>query len=91
MGGDVETIRALLKGETGKGCKTAEPLLLSEGGEEGTLVLFTMPGKTLVLFEGNVEGGEKEEGFALLMLVGECVGEVVTTLLILGGELVGLS
>lgn len=57
MEGEVETIRALVKGETGKGCKTAEALLLSDGGEV-TLVLFTMPGATLVLFVGTVEGGE---------------------------------
>ncbi len=69
MEGDVETIRALLKGETGKGCKTVEALLLSEVGEEVTLVLFRMPGETLVLFAGTVEGGEREEGFVLLMLV----------------------
>lgn len=90
MEGDVETIRALLKGETGKGCKTAEALLLSEGGEEVTLMLFTMPSETLVLFAGTVEGGVREEGFVLLMLV-RCVGEAVTVLWILGRELVELG
>lgn len=85
----METIRALLKGETGKECKTAEALLLSEGGEEVTFVLFTMLGKTLVLFAGTVEGWEREESFVVLKLV-KCVGEAVKVLLILGCELVEL-
>ncbi len=75
----MDTIRALLKGETGEGCRTADTLLLSE--EEVALVLFTKPGETLVLF---VTGGGRGEGFVLLM----CAGEAVTVLLILGGELV---
>lgn len=79
MEGEVETIRALLKGDMGKGCKTAEALALSEGGEEIALVLFMMLGETLVLFVST-----------LLMLV-KCVGEAVTVSLILGGELVGLG
>lgn len=87
MEGDVETIRALLKGETGNGFKAAEDPLLSEGEEEVALVLFTIPGETLVLF---VEGGVRGEGFALLMLV-KCVGEVVTGLLIVESELVELG
>lgn len=90
MEGDVETIWALLKGETGEGCSTAEALLLSEGEEEVTLVLFRMPGETLVLFVGPVEAGERGEGFVLLMLV-ECIGEAVMILLIKGGELVELG
>lgn len=89
MEGDVETMRALLKGEMGKGCKTAEALLLSEGKEEVAVVLFIMTGETLVLFVGLVEGGGKEEGFCLLMLT-KCEGGAVTVLLILAGELVEL-
>ena len=59
MEGDVETIRALLKGETGNGCKAAEALLLSEEEEEEeeeevTLGLFAIPGETLVLVVGTV-------------------------------------
>lgn len=88
MEGDVKMIRALLKGERGKGCKAAEAPLLSEEEEEVTLVLFAMTGETLVLFVGAVEGGEREEG--LLMLV-KCVEGAVTGLLIFGGELVELG
>lgn len=83
MEGDVETIRALLKGERGEGCKTAEALLLSVEEEEVTLALFTMLGETLVLFVGPVGGGERGEGFVLLMVV-KCVGEAVIISLILG-------
>lgn len=68
------------------GCKTAEALPLSEGLEEVTLVLFTMPGETLVLFVGTGEVGERGEGFVLVIFV-KCVGETVTVLLILGEEL----
>lgn len=71
--GDVETIRALLKGETGEGCKAAEAVYFFEGGGEITFVLFTMPGETLVLFVGIVEDGERGESFVLLMLL-KCVG-----------------
>lgn len=84
MEGDVETIRALVKGETGKGCKTAEGLL-SVGDDDVTLVLFVV-GDTLVLFVGTVDSGEREEGFVLLLLV-RCVGEAETVVLILGDEL----
>lgn len=83
----MEMIRALLKGETGEGCSTAEALLLSEGEEEVTLVLFTMPGETLVLVVFPVEAGER---LVLWMLV-ECVGEALAILLIKGGELVELG
>lgn len=82
----METIWALLKGETGEGCKAAEALILSEEEEEVIIVLFTMPGDTLVLFAGTVEGGEREESFVLLALV-KYVGEAVSVLLILGDEL----
>lgn len=88
MEGDVETIRALVKGETGKGCITAE-VLLSVGEEEETRVLFVL-GETLVLLVGTMDGGEREEGLAFLMLV-KCVGEAVTVLLILGDVLEGLG
>lgn len=87
MEGEVETIRALLKGETGIECKTAEALFLSEGEEETALVLFTIGVDNPVLFAGNVEGEGREESFVLLKLV-KCVEEAVTALLILGGELV---
>lgn len=82
MEGDTATIRALLKGETGK---ATEALLLSEGEEKVTLVLFKMLGETLVLFVGTVDGWKRKESFVLLMLV-KCVGEAVTALLILGSE-----
>lgn len=57
MGGDVDTIRALVKGETGRGCKGA---FLAAGNEEGTLVVF-MLGEMLVLCVGTVEEGERSE------------------------------
>lgn len=84
MEGDVETIRALLKGETGEGCKTAGALL-SVGKEEITLVLLIL-GESLVLFVATVEVREGETGSFFLMLV-KCVGEAVTVLSILGDEL----
>lgn len=52
-------------------------------------MLFAMLDKTLVLFAGTVEGGEREESFVVLKLV-KRLGEAVTVLLILGGELVEL-
>lgn len=67
MEADVETIRALLKGEIGEGCRTADALLLSVGEEEVTLVLFTVLDEALVLFVGPVGGGERGEGFVLLI------------------------
>lgn len=87
--GDVETMRALLKGDIGMGFKTVEALLLSDGKIEVTLVLFMMTGETLVLFVGPMEDRGKEEGFSLLMLA-RCVGRAATVLLILVGELVEL-
>lgn len=38
----METIRALVKGETGKGFKTVETFLLSDGREETFFVLFRL-------------------------------------------------
>ena len=87
MEGDVETIRALLKGETGKGCRTPEALLLSEEEEKLTLVLFTILCKIFVFCAGTVEGWEGEGSLVLLMSV-KCVWEVMTVLLILGGKIV---
>lgn len=74
----METIRALLKGE--EGYKTEEALLLTVGGEGATLVLFTVGGKTSVLF---VSTGEAGESFVWL----KCVNKTVAVLLILGSEL----
>lgn len=53
MDGEVETIWALLKGETGEGCKAAR--ILSEEEEEIRLGTF-------VVFVGTPEGVEREDG-----------------------------
>lgn len=76
MEGDVETIRAFTTGEAGEEGNTAE-------GGEITLVLFTMPTKTLVLFAGLGKG--------VLLILAKCVEVEVSVLLILGGKLAGLS
>lgn len=49
----METIRALVKGETGKGRKT---FLLSDGREEALFVLFTLFSELFVLFVGLMLG-----------------------------------
>lgn len=84
MEGDVETIRALVNGETGWACKTVE-VFLPGLKEEVTIVLFTL-GDTLGLFFGTVEGEKTEKGFAFLMLI-KCNGKGSTVLLILRDEL----
>lgn len=48
----METIRALVKGEMGKRCKTVEVFLLSDRIEETLFVLFTWFSELLVLFMG---------------------------------------
>lgn len=78
MDGDDETIRALVKGETGSGCKTAVTLLSAEN-DVVPPALFVL-GNTLVLFVGTGEDGKEE--FVFLMLV-KNVGEAVEALLIL--------
>lgn len=59
----METIRALVKGETGKGRKTVA-FLLSDGREEALFVLFTLFSELFVLFVG--------------LMLGRCTGETVT-------------
>lgn len=62
----METIRALAKGETGKGRKTVA-FLLSDGREEALFVLFTPSSELFVLFVG--------------LMLGRCTGETVMVLL----------
>lgn len=62
----METIRALVKGETGKGRKTVA-FLFSDGKEEALFVLFTLLSELFVLFVG--------------LMLGRCPGETVTVLL----------
>lgn len=60
------TIRALVKGEVGKRCKTLEVFLLSVRTEKTLFVLFTLFSELLVLFVG--------------VMLGKCMGETVTVL-----------
>ena len=85
MDGDVDTMWALVKEETGKGCKEDEVLLLS-GGKEEKVVLMLFDNLEIIV--GPVESGGR--GFTLLMFV-TCLGEAVTALLVLAGDLVKLS
>lgn len=62
----METIRALVKGKTGKGRKTVT-FLLSDGREEALFVLFTLFSELFVVFVG--------------LMLGKCTGEKVTVLL----------
>lgn len=87
----MEMIRALLRVETGKEGDRGVDLLLSTGE---MFPLFTMEGETLVLFVG--AEGEREEGVERGETLGwlkleETVGEVLTGLLFLRGELVGMG
>ena len=77
MEGDVDTIRALVKGEAGRGCKTTE-VFLPAGKDEVSRVL-SLPGETLVLFINTAGGGETEREFVFLMLV-KSVGKAVSVL-----------
>lgn len=66
----METMRALVKGEMGKSCKTLEVFLLSERIEGTLFVLFTLFSELLVLFVGVMLGGCTGEK-VMVLLTGE--------------------